>query len=84
MLKRRFRENESSPKKAKVQRVLDFLLEDDSEDNAESEITAFMRERVDPDTDYLAWWKEQIQKYKFIIYNTVQFIYIPGYVMSHS
>ena len=22
--------------------------------------------------------------YKFIIYNTVQIIYIPGYVMSHS
>ena len=46
MLKRRSRENESSPKKAKVQRVLDFLLDDDSEDNVESEITVFMRERT--------------------------------------
>ena len=54
MLKRRSRENESSPKKAKVQRVLDFLLDDDSQDNAESEITAYMRERADPDTDSLA------------------------------
>jgi hypothetical protein len=45
--------------------MLDFLLDDNSEDNAESEITAFM-------------------KYKFISYNTVQIIYIPGYVMSHS
>jgi hypothetical protein len=58
MLKRRSRENENLPKKAKVQCVLDFLLDDDSEDNAESEITAFMRERVDPDTDSLAWWKD--------------------------
>ena len=28
------------------QRMLDFLLDDNSEDNAESEITAFMRERL--------------------------------------
>jgi hypothetical protein len=28
-------------------------------------------------------WK-QIKKYKFIIYNTLQIIYIPGYIMSHS
>jgi hypothetical protein len=28
--------------------MLDFLLDDNSEDNAESEITAFMRERADP------------------------------------
>jgi hypothetical protein len=27
---------------------------------------------------------KNIKKYKFIIYNTVQIIYIPGYVMSHS
>jgi hypothetical protein len=58
MLKRRSRENESSPKKAKVQRVLDFLLDDNPEDNAQSEITAFMRERADPDTDSLVWWKD--------------------------
>ena len=63
MLKRRYRENESSPKKAKVQRVLDFLLDDDSEDNAESEITAFMRKRADPDTDSLVWWKDNCDKY---------------------
>jgi hypothetical protein len=43
--------------------VLDFLLDDDFEDNAESEITAFMRERVDPDTDSLAWWKDNSDKY---------------------
>jgi hypothetical protein len=36
--------------------MLDFLFDDSSEDNAESEITAFMRERADPDTDSLAWW----------------------------
>ena len=63
MLKRRSRENESSPKKAKVQRVLDFLLDYDSEDNAESEITTFMRERADPDTDSLAWWKDNSDTY---------------------
>ena len=28
--------------------------------------------------------KIQLYIYKFIIYNTVQIIYIPGYVMSHS
>jgi hypothetical protein len=28
-------------------------------------------------------WK-QIKKYKFIIYNTLQIIYIPGYIMPHS
>ena len=69
MLKRRSRENESSPKKAKVQRVLDFLLDDDSQDNAESEITAFMRERADPDTDSLVWWKDipiNIQDSRFL------------------
>jgi hypothetical protein len=43
--------------------MLDFLLDDDSEDNAESEITAFMRERADPDTDSLAWWKDNSDKY---------------------
>jgi hypothetical protein len=63
MLKRRSRENESSPKKATLQRVLDFLLDYDSEDNAESEITAFMRERADPDTDSLARWKDNSDKY---------------------
>jgi hypothetical protein len=63
MLKRRSRENESSPKKATVQCVLDFLLDDDSENNAESEITAFMRERADPDTDSLARWKDNSDKY---------------------
>ena len=39
------------------------LLDDNSEDNAESEITAFMRERADPDTDSLAWWKDNSDKY---------------------
>ena len=63
MLKRRYRENESSPTKAKVQRVLDFLLDDNSEDKAESEITAFMRERADSDTDSLGWWKDNSDKY---------------------
>jgi hypothetical protein len=63
MLKGRSRENENLPKKAKVQCVLDFLLDDDSEDNAESEITAFMRESADPDTDSLAWWKDNSDKY---------------------
>jgi hypothetical protein len=43
--------------------MLDFLLDDNSEDNAESEITAFMRERADPDTDSLAWWKNNSDKY---------------------
>ena len=43
--------------------MLDFLLDDSSEDNAESEITAFMRERADPDTDSLAWWKDNSDKY---------------------
>jgi hypothetical protein len=69
MLKRRSRENESSPKKAKVQRVLDFLLDDNPEDNAQSEITAFMRERADPDTDSLVWWKDipiNIQDSRFL------------------
>jgi hypothetical protein len=39
------------------------LLDDNSEDNAESEITAFMRERADPDTDSLVWWKDNSDKY---------------------
>jgi hypothetical protein len=78
MLKRRFRENESSPKKAKVQRVLDFLLEDDSEDNAESEITAFMRERVDPDTDYLAWWKDNSDKYSRLSVLARRYLGVPS------
>jgi hypothetical protein len=43
--------------------MLDFLLNDNSEDNAESEITAFMRDRADPDTDSLAWWKDNSDKY---------------------
>ena len=49
--------------------MLDFLLDDDSEDNAESEITAFMRERADPDTDSLVWWKDipiNIQDSRFL------------------
>jgi len=78
MLKRRSRENESSPKKAKVQRVLDFLLDDDSEDNAESEITAFMRERADPDTDSLAWWKDNSDKYSRLSVLARRYLAVPS------
>jgi hypothetical protein len=78
ILKRRSRENESSPKKAKVQRVLDFLLDDDSEDNAESEITAFMRERADPDTDSLAWWKDNSDKYSRLSVLARRYLAVPS------
>ena len=78
MLKRRSRENESSPKKAKVQRVVDFLLDDDSEDNAESEITAFMRERADPDTDSLAWWKDNSDKYSRLSVLAHRYLAVPS------
>jgi hypothetical protein len=50
--------------------VLDFLLGDDSEDTAESEITASMRERDDPDTDSLAWWKNNSDKYAYLQHST--------------
>ena len=78
MLKRRSKESESSPKKAKVQRVLDFLLDDDSEDNAESEITAFMRERADRDTDSLAWWKDNSDKYSRLSVLTRRYLAVPS------
>jgi hypothetical protein len=78
MLKRRSRENESSPKKAKVQRVLDFLLDDDSQDNAESEITDFMRERADPDTDSLVWWKDNSDKYSRLSVLARRYLAVPS------
>ena len=78
MLKRRSRENESLPKKAKIQCVLDFLLDDDSEDNAESEITAFIRERADPDTDSLAWWKDNSDKYSRLSVLACQYLAVPS------
>jgi hypothetical protein len=78
MLKRRSRENESSPKKATVQRVLDFLLDDDSEDNAESEITTFIRERADPDTDSLAWWKDNSDKYSRLSVLARRYLAVPS------
>jgi hypothetical protein len=58
------------------QRMLDFLLDDNSEDNAESEITAFMRERADSDTDSLAWWKDNLNllfttQYKLFTYQVM-------------
>jgi hypothetical protein len=78
MLKRRSRENESSLKKAKVQRVLDFLLDDDSEDNVESEITVFMRERADPDTDSLVWWKDNSDKYSRLSVLARRYLAVPS------
>ena len=78
MLKRRSRENESSPKKAKVQRVLDFLLDDNPEDNAQSEITAFMRERADPDTDSLVWWKDNSDKYSRLSVLACWYLAVPS------
>ena len=78
MLKRRSRENESSPKKVKVQHVLDFLLDDDSEDNAESEITAIMRERADPGTESLAWWKDNSDKYSKLSVLVRRYLAVPS------
>ena len=78
MLKRRSRENESSPKKAKVQRVLDFLLDDNPEDNAQSEITAFMQERADPDTDSLVWWKDNSDKYSRLSVLACRYLAVPS------
>ena len=78
LLNRRSGENESLPKKAKVQCVLDFLLDDDSEDNAESEITAFMRERADPDTDSLVLWKDNSDKYSRLSVLARRYLTVPS------
>jgi hypothetical protein len=58
--------------------MLDFLLDDNSEDNAESEITAFMRERADPDTDSLAWWKDNSDKYSRLSILARRYLAIPS------
>jgi hypothetical protein len=58
--------------------MLDFLLDDDSEDNAESEITAFMRERADPDTDSLAWWKDNSDKYSRLSVLARRYLAVPS------
>ena len=60
------------------QRMLDFLLDDNSEDNAESEITAFMRERADPDTDSLAWWKDNSDKYSRLSVLARRYLAVPS------
>ena len=60
------------------QRMLDFLLDDSSEDNAESEITAFMRERADPDTDSLAWWKDNSDKYSRLSVLVRRYLAVPA------
>jgi hypothetical protein len=59
------------------QRMLDFLLDDNSEDNAESEITAFMWERADPDTDSLAWWKDNSDKYSRLSVLARRYLAVP-------
>jgi hypothetical protein len=58
--------------------MLDFLLDDNSEDNAESEITAFMRERADPDTHSLAWWKDNSDKYSRLSILAHRYLAIPS------
>jgi hypothetical protein len=58
--------------------VLDFLLDDDSEDNAESEITAFMRERADLDTDSLVWWKGNSDKYSRLSVLAHRYLAVPS------
>jgi hypothetical protein len=58
--------------------VLDFLLGDDSEDTAESEITASMRERDDPDTDSLAWWKNNSDKYARLSVLVRRYLAVPS------
>ena len=58
--------------------MLDLLLDDDSEDNAESEITAFMRERADPDTDSLAWWKDNSDKYSRLSVLARRYLAVPS------
>ena len=60
------------------QRMLDFLLDDNSEDNAESEITAFMRERADPDTDSLAWWKDNSDKHSRLSVLARRYLAVPS------
>ena len=57
--------------------MLDFLLDDSSEDNAESEITAFMRERADSDTDSLAWWKDNSDKYSRLSVLARRYLAVP-------
>jgi hypothetical protein len=50
----------------------------DSEDNAESEITAYMRERADPDTDSLAWWKDNSDKYSRLLVLARRYLAVPS------
>ena len=49
-----------------------------SEDNAESEITAFMREKADPDTDSLAWWKDNSDKYSRLSVLARRYLAVPS------
>ena len=58
--------------------MLDFLLDDNSEDNAESEITAFMRERADSNTDSLAWWKDNSDKYSRLSVLVCRYLAVPS------
>jgi hypothetical protein len=69
---------ECAPKKPKVQRVLDFLIDDCQENVTESEIDLYKRERVQADVNPLDWWRSNSSKYPRLSILARRYLAIPG------